>query len=221
MPAGTPRNFIIFGRGLCSDGSEFFLSEASAARVRALVDYIEENKSVFDKQRAVVVFSGGWAGAAKGMEAPPEQFREGALMFELATALQINGRDFSRYADSYIEIESDSTLENILRTKEAGYLHADVFSSGDPLGIVAHRDHQRRIEYFACKVFGLSGESTLRIHADGPDPTGGILSEKMLFAFTKLAFLGATSNSSLRRRQRFVLTIHNLLSTRLNSDPAR
>jgi hypothetical protein len=214
MPGGVATSLIVFGRGLCADGSGFRLSEASAARVRALVNYLEENQSVFAARRATVVFSGGWGGAASAMKAPPAKFREGELMFELARALRVNGKDFSCYADSYIEIDSDSTLENVLRTKDAGYLDNVSFSAAEPLGVVAHHGHQERIQYFIRKVFGLPSVAIVRVLAHGPDTSDGLLPEKMLFFFTRLAFIGAATDSSLRRRQRALRAIHYPLARR-------
>ena len=218
MSEGVARSIIVFGRGLNADGANFYLSEASRLRVRALVDYVEANKPTFSLQPAKVVFSGGWSAAAAKMKAPPKEFREGALMLKYAHSLPVNDKDFSVYANSNIEIESDSTLENVLRTKEAGYFDGSSFTSANPLGIVAHVGHQKRIEYFIRKIFGLPKGSILHITAHGADNPGNIRSEKMLFLQTRLAFIGATSHSALRHRQSLAVTAHHFLQTRPSSD---
>ena len=218
MSEGVATSIIVFGRGLKADGANFYLSEASRLRVRALVDYVEANKPTFSVQPAKVVFSGGWSAAAAKMKAPPKEFREGVLMLKYAQSLPVNGKDFSVYANSNIEIESDSTLENVLRTKEAGYFGGSSFTSANPLGIVAHAGHQKRIEYFIHKIFGLPKGSILHITAHGADNLGNIRSEKMLFLLTRLAFIGATSHSALRHRQSLAVTAHHFLQTQPSSD---
>ena len=210
-------NIIVFGRGLKVDGADFHLSEASKERVRALVDYIEANKQTFTLQPARVIFSGGWGAAAK-VKAPPKECREGALMLKYAHALPVSGKDFSYYANSTIEIQSDSTLENVLRTKEASYFKRTSFTTVNPLGIVAHAGHLKRIEYFISKIFELPKSSILHITAHGVDDSGGIMSEKMLFTLSRLAFIGADDHSVLRRRQSLALMVHHFLQSRSSSD---
>jgi hypothetical protein len=218
MSEGVATSIIVFGRGLKADGAKFYLSEASRLRVRALVDYVEANKPTFSVQPAEVVFSGGWSAAAAKMKAPPKELREGVLMLKYAQSLPVNDKDFSVYANSNIEIESDSTLENVLRTKEAGYFGDSSFTSANPLGIVAHAGHQKRIDYFIHKIFGLPKGSILHITALGADNLGDIRSEKMIFLLTRLAFIGTTSHSALRHRQSLAVTAHHFLQTRPSSD---
>ena len=215
MSEGVAMSVIVLGRGLQVNGANFYLSEASRARVRALVDYVEANKSTFSSRPARVIFSGGWGGAAAKIKAPPKEFREGTLMLKYAQTFPVSGRDFSAYVDSNTEIESDSTLENALRTKEAGYFGGTSFTEANPLGIVAHADHQKRAEYFIRKVFGVPKASILHITACGTDDPSDAISEKMLFLLTRLAFICATSHSTLRQRQRLALTVHHFLQSRL------
>jgi DUF218 domain len=211
-------NIIVFGRGLAADeAGAIRLSRPSIVRVNALVSYVEENRAIFSSRRGRIVFSGGWAWAAEGMKSPPASSREAALMLKAARALGIAGKDLSLYADSYSEIESDSTLENVLLTKERGYFGDTIFTAGNPLGIVAHDDHLKRIEYLVRKVFAIPGEAILHISAAGNDP-GGRLSESMILFLTRLAFLGAHSHVSLRRRHRMMVMIHNLAPARLLSN---
>jgi hypothetical protein len=213
MPGSVATSIIVFGRGLYVNEAGLCLTNASVERVKALMDYIEENRSVFDVHRATVVFSGGW-GALSKIRMPPVQFREGALMFKYAQLLPAGGKDFSEFVNSYIEIESDSTLENVLRTKEAGYFRNVSFSAANPLGVVAHAGHQQRVDYFVRKVFGLPREAVLHINAHGSDHRSGLLPEEVVFLLTRLAFIGATSHSSLRRRQRLMLIAHSPLRAR-------
>lgn len=212
MPEGVATSIIVFGRGLIADRSGFQLSRASEARVKALVDYIEKNKSAFSSQRGRVVFSGGWGGAIPNMLPPPEAYREGALMAKHAQALSVDGADLAFYADSAAEIDSDSTLENVLRTKEAGYFREISFTAANPLGIVAHSGHQKRIRYFIQKIYGLRGDAVLHITPDdGDDPSDG-QPETIALLLTRLAFAGAASHSSLRHRQRLMLAAGHALA---------
>ena len=208
MPAGVAASIIVFGRGLEIDGTGFALSEASRSRVRALAAYLDVNAPLFSRQRARVVFSGGWGATAAKMKPPPAEFREGALMLKYAQTLPVHGGDFAAYADSSAEIESDSTLENVLRTKENGYFRGLSFTAADPLGIVTHADHCERVKYFIEKVFGLPGDAVLAIAARGTDQPSELISERLLLRLTRMAFTGATTPAALRRRQRLAGLVH-------------
>lgn len=218
MSEAVAVNIVVLGRGLRVDGSDFHLSEASKERVRALVNYIEANVQVFTLQPARVIFSGGWGAAAAKLKAPPDQCREAALMLKYAHALPVNGNDFSSYAHSDIEIQSNSTLENMLRMKEAGYFNGASFTAANPLGIVAHADHQKRIDYFIGKVFEWPRSSILHITAHGDDDSYGVTSEKILYPLSRLAFIGANDHSVLRRRQSLALNVLRHLPTRASND---
>jgi hypothetical protein len=193
-------SIIVFGRGLEDDGGGFRLSGQSAERVAALISYVRGNLEAFASRRGRIVFSGGWAAAAHGAGPPPRRYREGQLMLDLALAADIGGGNLSGYADVYPETESDSTLENALRVKEAGYFDGVIFTAGNPLGLVAHAEHLPRIGYLVRKVFGLPGDAIASITAPGADSRSGGLPESVLLLITRLAFSGARDHASLRRR---------------------
>jgi hypothetical protein len=201
---------IVFGRGLEIDTTGIRLSGASISRVHSTVSYIERNLAVFSSKRARVVFSGGWAAAAEGLEPPPSKFREATLMLECARALGIDGKAFSCYAEAYTEAESDSTLENILRVKEEGYLSEERFTADNPLGVVSSESQLSRINYLLHKALGLPPEAILHITSPGTDKLSGGLPEGIILIFTRLAFLGARSHSSLRRRHHILVMGHNI-----------
>jgi hypothetical protein len=200
MPAAVATSIIVFGRGLEADGGGFRLSGQSTERVDALISYVRGNLQVFASRRGCIVFSGGWGAAAHRVGRPPRRYREGRLMLDRALAADIGGRNLSRYAEVYPEIESDSTLENTLRVQEAGYFDGACFTAGNPLGLVAHAGHLARIDYLVRKVFGLPGDAVVNIPAPGADCRSGGLPESVLLLITRLALSGARDHSSLRRR---------------------
>ena len=202
---GFATRIIVFGRGLVADPAGFRLTRQSAERVEALVAYVGQNAAGFAMRRGRIVFSGGWAGAAEGFGQPPRQYREGSLMLAQAMAADIGGASLASYADTYTEIESDSTLENVLRVKEDGCLGAASFTAGDPLGLVAHQEHLPRINYLIRKAFGVPGDAIVNIAAPGPERYAGGLPESVLLPVTRVAFLGARDHGSLRRRHRMLV----------------
>jgi len=204
-------NIIVFGRGLSRDGAGYQLTHASAARVEALLAYVDQNRDSFGGRRGNVVFSGGWAGAGQDLERPLERFREGALMLDLAKAADTAGRRLARYAELYSETESDSTLENVLRIKEAKYFQNIVFSAGDPLGLVAHKKHLKRIDYLTRKVFKLPRHAVVHIVASGVDKTSSRIPESFILLVTRLTFMGADDVNVLRRRQRILIALNRIL----------
>jgi hypothetical protein len=196
-------NVIVFGRGLIVDDLGVRLTQASMERVDALVAYVRQNATAFSTWHGRIVFSGGWAAAAEGIGPPPIRFREGRLMLDRASAADISGENLARYADSYSEIESGSTLENVLRTKECGYFEGISFTARNPLGLVAHQEHLARIDYLVRKAFGLPPDAIAHIVASGDDNLSGLPESLMLF-LTRLAFIGAHDDTTLRRRHQIL-----------------
>jgi hypothetical protein len=197
----------VFGRGLVAEGAGFRLTRQGSERVAALVTYVGQNAAAFAARRGQVVFSGGWAGAAEGFGRPAPEYREGSLMMAQAMAADIGGGRLADYADADAEIESDSTLENVLRVKEHGYFGGASFTGRDPLGLVAHAEHLPRISYLVRKGFGVPGDAIVNIAAaPGREKYAGGLPESVLLPITRVAFLGVRDHSSLRRRHRVLVT---------------
>jgi DUF218 domain len=206
VPGAVATRLIVFGRGLVADPAGFRLTRQSSERVDALVSYVRQNAAAFAARRGRVVFSGGWAGAAEGFDRPPPQCREGSLMLARAVAADIGGTSLGDYADAFREIESDSTLENVLLIKEDGYFDGASFTARDPLGLVAHREHLPRVSYLVRKAFGISGDAVVTITAgQGRENYTGGLPESVLLPITRVAFLGARDHSSLRGRHRMLV----------------
>jgi hypothetical protein len=196
---------IVFGRGLAAEGAGFRLTRQSSERVAALVSYVTQNSAAFAARRGQIVFSGGWAGAAEGFGRPAPQYREGSLMLAQAMAADIGGASLADYADAHAEIESDCTLENVLRVKEDGYFGGAAFTARDPLGLVAHGEHLRRVNYLVRRGFGLSGDAIVNIAVPGRERYAGGLPESVLLPITRAAFLGASDHGSLRGRHRMLV----------------
>jgi hypothetical protein len=211
MPDIVATNIIVFGRGLVTDDSGFRLTRASAERVKALTAYVRQNEAVFNTRHGRIVFSGGWAAAADGIERPPSQFREGSLMLDRAQEAGIGSESLARYAEAVAEIESDSTLENVLRTKEAGYFRGVSFSADNPLGLVAHEAHLIRIDYLVRKIYGLPRNAILHVVAAGHDNFSGGFREDRLLFITRIALLGARGHDSLRHRHQLLVTSRHWL----------
>src|SRR5688572_9515816 len=115
---------LVFGRGVVPTGQGYALTAASAARVRAAVEY------VLAYGPARVVFSGGWPEASAGSPSPPAGQREGDLMLRTAHAAGLH-----RHADLHVETRSRSTLENLLHTLDDQLLSGYAFDERGPLGL--------------------------------------------------------------------------------------
>jgi hypothetical protein len=148
---------IVFGRGLDREEGGVVLSRASAARVRAAVDYVRGHLDLFSAPGGTpkkIVFGGGWAEAADGMTAPPVGSREGDLMLDLALREPVGAGRLDDYAEVCVEAESRSTLENLLNVVRLGYVDLAAVTPSNPLGLVGHRGHLKRIAYLAMKGIG-------------------------------------------------------------------
>jgi hypothetical protein len=127
-------------------------------------------------------------------------------MLAQAMAADIGGPRLTDYADTYTEIESDSTLENVLRIKEDGYFDGAPFTERHPLGLVAHREHLPRVSYLVRRAFGLPGDAIATITAGhGRENYTGGLPESVLLPITRVAFIGARDHGSLRGRHRMLV----------------
>jgi DUF218 domain len=206
VPGVFATRVIVFGRGLAADPAGFRLTRQSSERVDALVTYVRQNAAGFAAHRGRIVFSGGWAGAAEGFGRPPPQYREASLMLARAMAADIGGSSLTDYADTDTEIESDSTLENVLRIKEDGYFDGTSFTARHPLGLVAHREHLPRISYLIRRAFGLPRDAIAAITAgQGREGYTGGLPESVLLPITRAAFIGARDHNALRGRHRMLV----------------
>ena len=137
-------------------------------------------------------------------------------MLDRALAATIAGAGLATYAETFAEIESDSTLENLLHIIEACYFHDITFTARNPLGFVAHKEHLNRIDYLARKVFNLPRRAVVHIVAPGIDRTSSRIPESLTLQVTRLAFAGASGADSLRRRQRLLIALNRTLPRRLH-----
>ena len=162
-----------------ADPAGFRPTRQSSERVDALVSDVRQNAAAFAALRGRVVFSGGRAGAAEGFWRASASVPGGSLMLARAMAADIGGASLAGDADTFKEIESDSTLENVLRIEEDGYSDGASFTARNPLGLVAHREHLPRISYLVRRAFGLSGGAIVTITAgQGRENYGGGLPEE-------------------------------------------
>jgi len=204
---------IVFGRGH-EPGYVDRLSAASLARVERAVGYVSEHAEFFSAQPGVLVFSGGWAGAAGAVTAPPEELREGNLMLDKANGRSIHGVPITEYARMYAEADSASTLENVLRVHEYGFFADAEFDEAHPLGLVAHRGHIDRADYYCRKVFQLKRSALLHIVAEGGDQLSAGLPEPLMNVVTRLSCIGARRPEALRRRERALIAVTRALRVR-------
>ncbi|TAL15306.1 hypothetical protein EPN95_00230 [Patescibacteria group bacterium] len=211
MSHNTATQLIVFGRGLEIRGSSIKLSSASIGRVDALLAYITLHIDIFKVTPGLVVLSGGYAGASEGIEALPYKFREASLMLERIKCVTIEGRPISDYVSIYAEVESVSTLESVLNIYEKRYFKDTVFSARNPLGLVAHTTHLPRIEYFVCKILGLSSRYTQRIEAVNQDRTKSGMPEFIMYYITRVVLLGVRRHTTLRSREHLMTRIASLL----------
>jgi hypothetical protein len=207
MPSSTATVLMVFGRGVLSagGGGGYALTPASAARVRAAVDYVEAHRACFARaarqgRTPRIVFTGGWAEACEGAAEPPAGCREGDLMLKQARAAGLH-----RHAELCAETRSRSTLENLLHTVEDGLLAGHAFSAREPLGIVSHSWHLPRVRYLAGTVLRLRGDALLDVHAVGGDVAPVWRSERVVRVASRLCFLGARDAAGLLRRERAIV----------------
>jgi hypothetical protein len=197
---------------LIRNGVDYKLTEASAARVDALLAYVYQNRAVFARRGGTVVFSGGWAGAGQNLEKPPERFREGSLMQNRASVADFDGSKLAEYVETFAEVESDSTLENVLEIQAAKYFHGTSFTARNRLGLVAHKEHLKRTDYLVRSVFKLPLDAVFHIVAPGVDKTSSGVPESLILQVTRLSFAGAGGTDALRRRQRILVGLNRALS---------
>jgi hypothetical protein len=139
-------------------------------------------------------------------------------MLDRAKGADVAGRKLTSYVKTHSEIESDSTLENVLRIKESGYFHGIIFTARNPLGLVAHKKHLNRIDYLVRKVFNLPRHAVTHIVAPGADKTSSRVPEGLILLVTRLIFMGARDVRILRRRQHILIALNRSLPRNLKGD---
>jgi hypothetical protein len=198
---------LVFGRGVARAGDGYALTPASAARVRAAVEYVAANETA---RRPRVVFTGGWPRASAGAAPPPPGSREGDLMLRAAHAAGLH-----RHADLYVESRSGSTLENLLYTVEDGLFSGCAFDARRPLGLVSHAWHLPRVRFLAGKVLGLRGSALLDVTATG----GEKHNERVALLAARFGFLGARGSAQLLHRERRMVAVARLAQQVMRSRP--
>jgi DUF218 domain len=203
----TATVLIVFGRGAVRDRDRYLLTPATRARVDTATAYVRAHRDAFVRAAATgriprVVYSGGWAEAAAGAEAPPVGQREADLMLRRAAGEPVGTGTLADHAELLTEAHSRGTLENLTCVRGEGLLDGMEFTPAAPLGLVAHRGHLRRISYLARKVFGLPPACLREIVAAGPDLPMGQVSEPVAYLAARVCFLGLTHQESLLRRER-------------------
>lgn len=207
-------NLLVPGRGheLGPDGS-LELSESAVQRVSAAVLYFEQNRDAFEQSLdegtgGIIVMSGGYAALATANRMAPPRYerREGTLMTSLAEEMGIP----SHYLRN--EASSTSTMENVLRTYEAGYF-GDL-SAENPLGIVTQEPQLARLTWFAQKIFKVAPDALVHIDAPGEEDEQIQRDERKLLRITESAYGVAHTPNGLRAVER-TLGVAAAITTRL------
>jgi hypothetical protein len=223
-------NIIVPGRGLVGNPEEpdtLGLTEGAMQRVDRLFKYVThpDHIDAFRSIGGAIVFSGSHPGDRMPV-APPPEFREGALMLEnarykdwpegLLAPPKVAGEPEDTIPAGmgrlrlHSEVEADTTLENMLRTRERGFFGTTNFTPENPVGLVMHgeRDkkgrltgHAARGVFFAAKALKIDYDCIEPILVEEEDSYAAAMSEGTLLAISRIAFAGASSKIALRFRE--------------------
>ena len=186
---------VVFGGGLQKSLGGYELSPLSMARVQTAANHVARAGA-----KPLIIFTGGWAEAARGDPEPPPGNREADLMLRHAQALDLDAR-----ATLIAESTSRSTLENLLHI--AGLLDGQHFDAAHPLGLVSHAWHLPRARFLAGKVLGLRGPALLDI----PVTTGALapagISPRLRHLAARLGYLRARRPAPRLRRERRIVAV--------------
>lgn len=156
----------VFVPGRAHAAGTLELSQPSIARVETAVEYYLSHEELFDRKGGQIHFEGGWAAGAAGMAKPPEDKREGSLMYDMAADLGVPEKFRSK------GIESTTTMSNWLDVK-------DKYGCVGRLAVVTQMTQAARHQYCAQKV--LPGTSLMFIKAPGEtDPAIEADEERLL-----------------------------------------
>jgi uncharacterized SAM-binding protein YcdF (DUF218 family) len=181
---GPITNVLVPGRGhdVLADGS-LSLSDSAMARVETVGEYYLENVEAFETSAGRILFEGGWAKGATGIDRPPVELREGRLMRDLATDL---GMPEKIAAEG---IESTTTMTNVLNSR-------NFFGNVGSLAIVTQLSQADRFNYFAKRVYP-DAEVEI-IEAPGEDDPEIIADEQRLLRQSRILYGWAWSPRTLR-----------------------
>ena len=107
------------------------------------------------------------------------------------------------YMDLVVQTESTSTAENLNNLRKFGYLRDRTFTKAEPLGLVGHRQHLKRILPLASKVLDLPANQLYPICADGADRRSrGIPEGVLAVGYRTVLMLGAKDGDAVVARER-------------------
>lgn len=195
-------NLLVPGRGheMGPDGS-LQLSISAVQRVGGTVLYHDQHREEFARAHAdgsggVIAMCGGYAAlaSANSMAPPPYEEREGTQMAALGETMGIPAR--------YLRIDpsSTSTMENLLRAREAGFFRD--LSPEKPLGIPVQETQFDRLAWFAQKIFKIGPDAIVHIDVPGEEDERIYRDEQKLFKVSKLAYGMARTPNGLRSVER-------------------
>lgn len=194
----SPSTIVVFGRGTESTPAGIELTGAARRRVEAALEYVQAHRSVYAVTPAIIVFSGGWGGAAAGIAPLPKDRREAILLRDYAQSIAADNADLFV---SEVQAESSSTLQDVLLLRRF-FIEADrEFSPGSPLGLVAQRGHLHRIVFLVRRIMRLRRGALVAITAPGPDQRSAGLPEWLLTLAYRVLFIGDPSEDGLRKSE--------------------
>lgn len=178
-----------------SESGQLALSGSSIQRVQAAAEYYFDNQAAFHDAAGVIHFEGGWAKAAGGIAKPPEEFREGRLMNELAGELGVPAMFRSE------GIESTSTMDNMLKARQR-------FAGVSRLAIVTQLSQAGRLLYCGSKA--LPGIELSIIEAPGEENPEILQDEARLLKQSRILYGWARGPRTLALADRLGTIAGNL-----------
>lgn len=140
--------------------------------------------------RALILCSGGYAGAAENMDEPPLRLREA---YAMADYLMRNGISSDMIE---LETESTSTVTNFTYSLREGL----ILPNDGPISVVTHPYHMRRAKL-------ITGKLDLELEPVPTDEQDEKRREQVLFRLYQMALLGANGVDELERRERVLLSL--------------
>lgn len=190
----NPREVMIFGGGVAVHDDVATLGVPTQQRVDRFLELYHDNPNHFRAREALVLCTGGYGLLAAGA-LPPErdEWREARVM---ADCLVQNG-----VPPGIIECEdqSGSTLTNWTQSVIGGLITPERFSPDNPLGLVSHPNHLRRIEDIGRRI---GFKDTVRIPTKERDSYVGEMARRMLYG---VALFGVHTPEELETRESEVI----------------
>ncbi len=208
-----PTTILLNSRGLVEAGDGFELSQSSAARADFTAQFYLDHREIIDAQDGCIITPTSYTPLNNYTRDPEAREREGPLN---AVRMKAKGVPDDRLVVDNVAV---STLEEVLYVGRWQWRsRRQQVTPENPLGIVNHDGQMDRALWLAGRGLDVPKNALVPLVVPGEDVVSPGISERYMFALSRLAMIGAVSPRAMVRRERMmrrVLSVAGVVAYKL------